>query len=315
MDKIQKIEKNLEILEIHARTNKPIHHITNGEKFETHLLYEIITDVGYILNKIKDGVLIEIPESGIGALSDGYHTFNELYHHRAVLFATVCNLMPERAWKSKLHDTGDMFEGMFIVGIETPDGPATYHYDINPYWDMFKVEELERAPKWDGHTSTDAINRIATLFGDFVDAGPIIIEMDSQGIASYVMREELTTLLHTIEDHPEKTCPRNEGDSCDGCEYITESGNGCDSIKRRADYLIKNGVGIQQWISVSDRLPNEPGRYIVSTCNYRGEVGVFDLWFDYPEWYIDEDDDLYEFEVTHWMSLPEPPKKEGADNA
>ena len=113
--------------------------------------------------------VVEVPKSGIGDLSDGYHTFNELYHHRAVLFSVICNSMPDKAWKSKLHDTGDMFEGMFIVGIETPEGQATYHYDINPYWEMFKVKELEKAPKWDGHTPTDAINRIAKLGKDGKD--------------------------------------------------------------------------------------------------------------------------------------------------
>lgn len=95
-----------------------------------------------------------------GDTSDGYHTFNELYHHRAVLFSVICNSNPDKAWKSKLHDTGDMFDGMFIVGIETPDGQATYHYDIEPYWDMFKIRVLERAPKWDGHTPEQAIERI-----------------------------------------------------------------------------------------------------------------------------------------------------------
>lgn len=59
----------------------------------------------------KSKVLI-IPDTGIGNLSDGYHTFNELYHHRAILFSVVCNLFPDKAWKSKLHDTGDMFDGM-----------------------------------------------------------------------------------------------------------------------------------------------------------------------------------------------------------
>ena len=104
-----------------------------------------------------------IPEGGVGEVSDGYHTFNELYHHRAVLFSVICNANPDIAWKSKLHDTGDMFEGMFIVGIETSQGQATYHYDIEPYWDMYKVKELERAPKWDGHTPEQAIERIKTL--------------------------------------------------------------------------------------------------------------------------------------------------------
>lgn len=106
---------------------------------------------------------IKIPTTGIGDVSDGYHTFNELYHHRAVLFSVICNLFPERAWKSKLHNTGDMFEGMFIVGIDTDLGQATYHYDIDPYWDMFNVTELEKAPTWDGHTPEEAIARIATL--------------------------------------------------------------------------------------------------------------------------------------------------------
>lgn len=99
----------------------------------------------------------------IGEFSDGYHTFNELYHHRAVLFSVICNTMPDKAWKSKLHDTGDMYDGMFIVGIETEQGQATYHYDIEPYWDMFKVKELEKAPKWDGHTPSDAIQRIGNI--------------------------------------------------------------------------------------------------------------------------------------------------------
>ena len=107
--------------------------------------------------------VIRVPNTGIGDVSDGYHTFNELYHHRAVLFSVICNLMPEKAWKSKQHDTGDMYDGMFIVGIETLEGQATYHYDIDPYWDMFRVKELERAPKWDGHTASDAIERISTL--------------------------------------------------------------------------------------------------------------------------------------------------------
>lgn len=101
--------------------------------------------------------------NGIGDISDGYHTFNELYHHRAILFSVICNMMPDKAWKSKLHHTGDMYDGMFIVGIETPEGQATYHYDINPYWDMFKVKELQKAPQWDGHSPQDAIKRISTL--------------------------------------------------------------------------------------------------------------------------------------------------------
>ena len=109
------------------------------------------------------GQLIVTPETGIGDLSDGYHTFNELYHHRAVLFSLICNAFKSCAWKSKKHSDGTMYDGMFIVGIDTPEGSATYHYDIEPYWNMFDVKELDKAPEWDGHTPDDAINRIAGL--------------------------------------------------------------------------------------------------------------------------------------------------------
>ena len=113
-----------------------------------------------------------------GDTSDGYHTFNELYHHRAILFSVICNNHPEIAWKSMHHSdpNSPMYDGMFIVGIETPQGQATYHYDIDPYWDMFKVKELDRAPAWDGHTPDEAIRRIGIL-GDVspaVDAVEVV---------------------------------------------------------------------------------------------------------------------------------------------
>ena len=111
----------------------------------------------------EQGRLIVTPETGIGNLSDGYHTFNELYHHRAVLFSVICNAFKSCAWKSKKHSDGTMYDGMFIVGIDTPEGSATYHYDIEPYWNMFDVKELDNAPEWDGHTPDDAISRIAGL--------------------------------------------------------------------------------------------------------------------------------------------------------
>ena len=98
-----------------------------------------------------------------GNTSDGYHTFNELYHHRAVLFSVIVRDHRELAWKSMRHHDGTMYDGMFIVGIETPEGQATYHYDIDPYWDMFNCKELDQAPEWDGHTPSEAIERIATL--------------------------------------------------------------------------------------------------------------------------------------------------------
>lgn len=113
-----------------------------------------------VVERLAD--LIE-PQLIDGETSDGYHTFNELYHHRAVLFSVIVSSFSDRAWKSKLHADGTMYDGMFIVGIKTPDGQATYHYDVEPYWDMFHCKEVDRAPEWDGHTPDQAIERIGKL--------------------------------------------------------------------------------------------------------------------------------------------------------
>lgn len=94
-------------------------------------------------------------------ISDSYHTFEQLYHDRAILFAIICNTYKEKAFKSKLHADGTMFDDMFIVGLYTPEGTYTYHYNIEPYWDMYDVKEIEFAPEWDGHTRED----IDRLFG------------------------------------------------------------------------------------------------------------------------------------------------------
>jgi hypothetical protein len=126
---------------------------------ESEMIHELAHDLATLGTEIN------------GDTSDGYHTFNELYHHRAVLFSVVVAANSGRAWKSKLHHDGTMYEGMFIVGVDTPQGQATYHYDLVPYWDMFWCRELERAPEWDGHTPDDAIERIGSL-RDVVFKGP-----------------------------------------------------------------------------------------------------------------------------------------------
>ena len=116
-----------------------------------------------VLDSIKNAPSLDVTPVITGETSDGYHTFNELYHHRAVLFSVIVKAFPDRAWKSRKHHDGSMYDGMFVVGIETPDGQASYHYDIDPYWDMFQCKELEYAPEWDEHTPAQAIARIGKL--------------------------------------------------------------------------------------------------------------------------------------------------------
>lgn len=96
-----------------------------------------------------------------GQISDGYHTFDELYYHRMMLFSVICNTYKDKAWKSWKHDDGTMYDDYFIVGIDTEEGQYTYHYHKDN-WDMFEVKELEYAPEWDGHKPSD-ITRLLTL--------------------------------------------------------------------------------------------------------------------------------------------------------
>ena len=98
---------------------------------------------------------IEIPED-IGEFSDGYHTFNALYHQRAILWATIVNQNKERAWKTRKHEDGQpcFGGGWFLVTVDTPEGSYGYHYE-DKYWDMFNCKELEIAKPWDGYTEED----------------------------------------------------------------------------------------------------------------------------------------------------------------
>lgn len=109
--------------------------------------------------------LEEEPCEDMGEVSDGYHTFNQLYHQRAVLFATIVNQNKDRAWKSYKHSDGkycfDSNGEWFIVGVDTPQGSYTYHYS-KEYWDMFDCEELECGKEWDGHTEED-VTRLLSL--------------------------------------------------------------------------------------------------------------------------------------------------------
>ena len=106
---------------------------------------------------------IAIPDTGIGDLSDGYHTFNGLYYQRMILFAALVSAYKDRAWKSWKHEDGEpcFGGGWFIVGIDTPDGSYTYHYEEKD-WPIFDCEELPVAKHWDGHTEED-VTRLLSL--------------------------------------------------------------------------------------------------------------------------------------------------------
>ena len=101
-----------------------------------------------------------IPASELGKISDGYHTFNELYQHRCVLFACLMKSHPELSWKSKKHSDGSEWEGWFIAGMRLPTGDVTYHLPADMWELLGSIDTLELGVVWDGHTSADVVTRL-----------------------------------------------------------------------------------------------------------------------------------------------------------
>ena len=86
-----------------------------------------------------------------------------------------------------------------------------------------------------------------------------------------------------------------------------------------ADGLIVNGVTVQEWISVKDRLPDNKEHdwvlaQVVEDNGYMHIPKVMEYrqlrndWFEETYGWLSEHNGL--FSVTHWMPLPNPPKGE-----
>lgn len=75
-----------------------------------------------------------------------------------------------------------------------------------------------------------------------------------------------------------------------------------------ADHLIANGVTIQQWIPVTERLPEN----FVSVLGYMTDAGPFppvrECYTIGKAFYFPALLDVHP--VSHWMPLPEPPKED-----
>ena len=101
----------------------------------------------------------------MGEVSDGYHTFNELYEYRLLYNAAFFNELAKQnlydVHKSKKHSDGeDCFGGgWFIVMAELPTGQISNHYELKD-WDLFQIPEKEKANVWDGHTPQDVAKRM-----------------------------------------------------------------------------------------------------------------------------------------------------------
>ena len=102
---------------------------------------------------------------------------------------------------------------------------------------------------------------------------------------------------------------------------------GSNTSEEIADNLLENGVTVQEWIPVTERLPEKDGAYIAALNHHFGvQQGVsirsfakdgetideYELAGEKYVWYLYDSEYGYVStnSVTHWMPLPQPPKGE-----
>jgi hypothetical protein len=117
-----------------------------------------------------DKITIEVTD--LSKVSDGYHTIAEVYEHRIRLWIAPCKEIAKRGgessaenvWRSKVHSDGSSYEGWFLLAIGSGKGEQkSYHIPLS-YWDETEFAfTYEKAPEFDGHTSSDVLERLKFL--------------------------------------------------------------------------------------------------------------------------------------------------------
>jgi len=135
---------------------------------------ETVEHINLIIQTHKD-------QEGFSAkgISDGYHTFQELYKFRMMYNAALFNewgslegyggeaIVLHDVHKSWKHNDGEWCFGeekeWFIVSAMLPSGLISNHYKAE-HWDLFKVPEVGKAKyEFDGHTGKDVLIRLRNL--------------------------------------------------------------------------------------------------------------------------------------------------------
>lgn len=131
----------------------------------------------YKFKQFADRINKEIASKNMGdytnLISDGSHTFGELYYQRMKLTAVIAKAIrassssyedfASKVTRSYKHSDGTMFDGYFIITFNTPDGYFSYHYHIDHLLNFISVPCVDFAPEWDGHTDVD-VDRLLSLF-------------------------------------------------------------------------------------------------------------------------------------------------------
>lgn len=90
-------------------------------------------------------------------LSDGYHTFDELYEHRCLIYINLCLHNKELcSWRPD-------FDGWFVLYYNSSVGQISYH--VNERYLYLIKDKIQRKDDWvwDGHTSNIVVERLQQL--------------------------------------------------------------------------------------------------------------------------------------------------------
>jgi len=101
-------------------------------------------------------------------VSDGYHTFGELYEHRIILYMALCRKLSDDGapvWLSKAHSDGSVWDDWFILGIYMQAGKQITYHLPDKYLEECKrfATVFDKAPEYDGHTSADVLTRLSNI--------------------------------------------------------------------------------------------------------------------------------------------------------
>lgn len=116
--------------------------------------------------------LIRFLDLDTNKISDGYHTFGELYDHRIILYLCLLAYIQQDnrfiTWYSGTHNDDSQWGGWIVVGVINRDTKEQISYHIPEEYsdalDLLRIQNLEKAPKWDGHTPNDVLKRLTDWF-------------------------------------------------------------------------------------------------------------------------------------------------------
>ena len=101
---------------------------------------------------------ITIPCVDTSQISDGYHTFGELYGHRNLLFISLCFALNHKVDVFKAKDPN--IGGWFVLYLMLPKGQVSYHIEMEFWYLVSAIEEIEYGSVYDGHDSSNVWQRL-----------------------------------------------------------------------------------------------------------------------------------------------------------